>query len=325
MPKVSIIVPVYNVEDYLCECVDSLTNQTYADIEIILVDDGSTDKSGKICDEYASKDLRVHVLHKKNGGQSSARNCGLETASGEYVLFVDSDDYITHDAIEKLISSAEKYSADIVQADLLNDADKMKNPSFRKLPCENTLVSTAQFLNDKILTQTYDIVPFLYFIRKDYIKGNLDFCEGYFYEDQLWTMQLLTGDAKIVKIRFPFYYYRMNRPGSTTNHMYLKKGTDAAYICNRMAENIASRPSNPNLNAVMLISAFQFLNVWKRLSPADRKTAYNSIDKRVFDIALECSSAYGELRKELSAFCRNRKLYAWKYDIKQRLRKLMRR
>ena len=90
--KLSVIVPVYNVEKYIHRCIDSIISQTYADMEIILVDDGSTDKSGKICEEYKQKDNRVVVLHKENGGQSTARNVALDIAKGDYLAFVDSDD-----------------------------------------------------------------------------------------------------------------------------------------------------------------------------------------------------------------------------------------
>lgn len=100
MPKVSVIVPVYGVEKYLKECVDSILTQTYSDIELILVDDGSPDRSGEICDEYARKDERVRVFHKENGGVSSARNYGIEQATGEWIMFVDSDDYIDRTYLE---------------------------------------------------------------------------------------------------------------------------------------------------------------------------------------------------------------------------------
>lgn len=93
--KISVIVPVYNVEKYLSRCIDSIISQTFSDFELILVDDGSTDSSGKICDEYGKKDGRVKVIHKKNGGQSSARNAGIENSTGEYISFVDSDDWIS--------------------------------------------------------------------------------------------------------------------------------------------------------------------------------------------------------------------------------------
>lgn len=121
--KVSIIVPVYNVENYLDECVNSLINQTMKEIQIILVDDGSTDKSGKIADRYAALDSRILALHKINGGQSSARNLGLKYASGEYVLYVDSDDYIIPETCQVLYTKAREQDADIIHGDILNEAE----------------------------------------------------------------------------------------------------------------------------------------------------------------------------------------------------------
>ena len=100
---ISVIVPIYNVEKYLIKCIESIINQTYKDLEIILVDDGSTDSSGKICDEFATKDNRIKVIHKKNGGLSSARNIGLDICKGNYISFIDSDDYIELDMYEKMI------------------------------------------------------------------------------------------------------------------------------------------------------------------------------------------------------------------------------
>ena len=113
-PVVSVIIPVYNVEKYLEECIDSVLAQTYQNIEIILVDDGSTDSSGLICDRYAEKNTNISVIHQKNSGLSAARNSGLNKANGDYIYFLDSDDYISADAIEKLFSIAENDKSDIV-------------------------------------------------------------------------------------------------------------------------------------------------------------------------------------------------------------------
>ena len=118
MCKVSVIVPVYKVEKYLNKCVDSIINQTLEDIEIILVDDGSPDNCGKICDDYAQKDNRIVVIHKTNGGLSDARNAGLEVARGEYIGFVDSDDYIAPEMISLLYGVCKKNSTDIAGCDL---------------------------------------------------------------------------------------------------------------------------------------------------------------------------------------------------------------
>ena len=107
---ISVIVPVYNVEDYLDRCIESIINQTYKNLEIILVDDGSTDSSGKKCDEYALRDGRIKVFHKENGGVSSARNMGLDIATGDYIGFVDSDDLLEHNMYEMLLNNAEKHN-----------------------------------------------------------------------------------------------------------------------------------------------------------------------------------------------------------------------
>ena len=113
-PLISVIVPVYNVEKYLRKCVDSIVNQTYKNLEIILVDDGSPDNCGKICDEFAEMDNRVMVIHKENGGLSSARNAGLDIATGEYITFVDSDDYIENDTYEKVVVAINKFDSDLI-------------------------------------------------------------------------------------------------------------------------------------------------------------------------------------------------------------------
>ena len=117
MQKISIIIPVYNVEKYIRKCVDSILSQTYKNLEIILVDDGSLDNCGKICDQYAKIDNRVVVIHKQNGGLSSARNIGIEKATGEYLMFVDSDDSLEKIACESLINITNKTNADIVLPD----------------------------------------------------------------------------------------------------------------------------------------------------------------------------------------------------------------
>ena len=112
---ISVIVPIYNVEKYLQKCVDSIINQTYKNLEIILVDDGSPDNCPKMCDDYAEKDSRIKVVHKENGGLSDARNVGMEVATGEYVSFIDSDDYISLDFYETLLETIVDNDSDVVE------------------------------------------------------------------------------------------------------------------------------------------------------------------------------------------------------------------
>lgn len=134
MPKVSIVVPIYNVEKYLGELLDSLVHQTFTDLEIILVDDGSPDNCGKICDEYAARDKRVKVIHKANGGVGAARNDGLNAATGEWVILSDSDDWLELDAIEKLLNSAQVNGADVAIGDiaLVYGANVINSPLYRE-------------------------------------------------------------------------------------------------------------------------------------------------------------------------------------------------
>ena len=123
---ISVIVPVYNVEKYLPQCLNSIINQTYKNIEVVLVDDGSTDDSGNICEEYKKNDERIIVVHQKNSGLSAARNVGIEISTGEYITFIDSDDYISPDYIENLYSALEQYSADIAICDLKKVSEKVE-------------------------------------------------------------------------------------------------------------------------------------------------------------------------------------------------------
>lgn len=129
-PKISIIVPVFCAENQIGACIDSLINQTLRDIEIILVDDGSTDYSGKICDSYAERDARIHVIHRQNGGVSSARNAGLEIVRGDFIGFVDSDDTVERDMYEYLLEKAESCTADVVQCGMLLENDKITTVLF---------------------------------------------------------------------------------------------------------------------------------------------------------------------------------------------------
>lgn len=125
-PKISVIVPVYNVEKYLRRCIDSILSQTFSDFELLLIDDGSKDKSGDICDEYAAKDARIRVFHKDNGGVSSARNLGLVKANGEFIFFVDSDDYLDNTHLEN-------YSKDIDNFDLIFQGYKLVDETTGKI------------------------------------------------------------------------------------------------------------------------------------------------------------------------------------------------
>lgn len=211
MSLISIIVPVYNVEKYIFKCVDSIINQTYKNIEIILVDDGSTDRSGIICDEYKKKDNRVKVIHKKNGGLSDARNVGINEAKGNYLVFIDSDDWVTNNMIEYLYNLAYKYDADIVQGDYIESytEDEYIKKTKEKINFYNSIES----LNNLYEEECTKAVVVWNKIYKKYLFEEIRFPKDKLHEDEFTTYKLLHKSKKIVDSKMPIYYYRQ-REGS---------------------------------------------------------------------------------------------------------------
>jgi len=151
-PLISVIVPVYNTKAYLPRCVSSILNQTYGKLDVILVDDGSTDGTGILCDELAEQDSRIHVFHKENGGSSSARNLGIGNARGDYLAFIDSDDYASPEMFERLVEGLQKSNAEIIQIGRDEvDAEGHKLPNICEPPKEDVYISSEDFLKELLL------------------------------------------------------------------------------------------------------------------------------------------------------------------------------
>lgn len=202
-PLISIIVPVYNVEKYVLKCLKSLVNQSYDNIEILVVDDGSTDKSGKICDEFALKDKRIRVFHKKNGGLSSARNFGIKKAKGEYICLVDSDDYVRKEFVEKMLEAAKEKNAEIVVCGYDTGMPKTESLSGKE--------AAIRLL---VKQQNVDVVAWNKMYQKKLFDDIL-YPEGQNYEDTLTTYKLLAEAKKVMYIAEPLYVY-VERGGSIT-------------------------------------------------------------------------------------------------------------
>ncbi len=216
MPKVSIIVPVYNVEPYLEFCVDSLIKQTLEDIEIILVDDGSPDNSGAICDRLAKKDNRIVVIHKENGGLSSARNAGIAIAKGEYIGFVDSDDWVESDMFACLLELAEKYDADIADCDMIEISDRSfveleKNDKVELLDRNGALDIFFRITKPNI---NYCVCDKLF--KRDLFEKVL-FTEGIIFEDIDFNYRVLLHTNRVVETEAVKYYYFKNPEGISRN------------------------------------------------------------------------------------------------------------
>lgn len=285
--KISIIVPVYNVQEYLEECINSLLGQTLKEIEIILVDDGSTDNSGKICDEYASKNKKVKVFHQKNGGQSRARNEGIKYAQGEYIMFVDSDDYIVSNACEVLYTYALKNNVDIVWGDVVNDFDPKEHNRAKRFPSYLNVSTCRELLIEAMDVYAYDIVPWLKIVRKNIFDlYDLRFMDGCYYEDQEYTLRMhLLENVTMMRVDFPFYYYRSNRADSTTNIHNLKKGTDFIKVIHEMIkciekENLDSKIKDYAENVVAM-AIYHLSSIFILMKKEDRKIILSLIDSKI--------------------------------------------
>ena len=213
MDKISIVVPIYNVEKYLKECIESILIQTYKNLEIILVDDGATDSSGSICDEYKQKDNRIKVIHKKNGGLSDARNAGIEVATGEYISFIDSDDYIANDMYELLYKDIKNEKADISCCSCFlvykNRIDYGKADYYE--------VMNSQRAIELLCTMGYMGVSAYAKLYKTELFQNIRYPKGKISEDIYTTYKLFDKANKIIYNSIPKYYYRQ-RKGSITNN-----------------------------------------------------------------------------------------------------------
>lgn len=224
-PLVSIIVPVFNVEKYLPKCIESLLRQTYTNLEIILSDDGSTDESSLICDRYAVYDSRIKVIHKENGGLSDARNAGLGVLTGEYVTFVDSDDYLEKDAIEILVMTAIEYRIPIVRMNsyiVSYDYEIVENQSSgtRKV----SICTSEEYIQGMCEKRKSESVCDKLFKAELFHKRRFE--KGRLNEDFFFLSKMLFTDLKIAEIDYSGYNY-YQRSGSITNSGYGKSLVDS--------------------------------------------------------------------------------------------------
>lgn len=225
-PTVSVIVPIYNVESYLVKCLESIINQTYSSLEVILIDDGSLDKSGSICDDYRARDSRIKVIHKVNGGLSSARNAGMNIATGEYVLFVDSDDWIDNCMIEDMIKVAIDEVADIVQCGFRKiDENGVIKREFR--PISEALVGNDIIMSNYFQQEKINVVVWNKLYRKQ-LFNKVRFIEKHLYEDIMLSFDILLQAKKIVTINEAYYNY-LQRNGSIMSADFSPKKLDMIF------------------------------------------------------------------------------------------------
>ena len=236
-PLISVIIPVYNVEKYLSKCIESVMAQTYTRLEIILVDDGSKDSSGEICDRYAEKDSRVRVIHKQNGGLSDARNCGIAASSGEYIGLVDSDDYIDADMYETLYSLTAEYGADVAMCGLY-DVYEGREVSQTESP-ERFCVEKEEAMKMVLEAKTVSVTAVNKLYKRE-IFDSVKYPVGKTAEDAFVILHILEKAEKTAVTTEKKYYY-FHRENSITTRSFSKRDFDAIeaydqnyrYICDK--------------------------------------------------------------------------------------------
>lgn len=205
---ISVVVPIYNVAQYLSQCVDSVLSQSYQELEIILVDDGSTDECPKICDDYQQKDSRIRVIHKRNGGLSEARNAGMKIVTGEWIYFVDSDDWLDNNAIQKLYQFAVENKCDVVQGGLFYAChDYLLYRKASKKEQKRTILERNDAMRELIINDRVKNFAWGKLYKRELIK-DLEFPFGRYFEDSFWQHFVMDRVERYGIVDAPLYYYR---------------------------------------------------------------------------------------------------------------------
>ena len=280
-PQISIIVPVYNVEKYISECIESLLNQDYSNIEIILVDDGSVDSSGEICEQYAKKYEDIKVIHQENSGLSAARNTGITQATGDYLLYVDSDDYIEKNSISKIVAemnSSEK-EVDVVFLEAIKVFPNGTKISLGDGYCKAKINGKQK---KEVIKHLAELPKFpasacTKMVRRDVIlDNNLYFEKGLLSEDIDWTLSVIKYAEVFVYCDFPYYYYRQSRNDSITNSLSIKNAQDILYIIKKWSNKDTHNDFQVEFNSFMAYEYMIAIYVYSTLSNEDKKKIKNT-------------------------------------------------
>ncbi|MGU7971536.1 glycosyltransferase family 2 protein [Streptococcus suis] len=228
-PLISIIVPVYNVENYLDECIRTVLGQTYSNWELLLINDGSTDSSGSMCDDYARRDDRIRVIHKNNGGLSDARNAGIDNCTGEYITFLDSDDGIRGDFLEECVTTANQHDVDIVIGHFfIWDENNQTFLYFVDQAQKDTteVISAQEALNRQVVWKNLNTAPFVVAWGKLFrasLFNTVRFPKGKVFEDEYTIHKTLLESNTVALINKEFYMYRRHGNSIMTSHFSISK------------------------------------------------------------------------------------------------------
>lgn len=315
---ISIVVPVYMVEKYLKECIDSIIGQTYKNIEIILIDDGSKDKSSEICDYYSEKDTRIKTFHRENKGLSASRNIGIEFSKGDYILFLDSDDFLSNQSVlSGMLSIIEKEKSDLLFGGAIAyysiDKKKSINDLNNLVNNEVTLASEDFLLRCLKKSILYAPATFYMYNRKFLIKNKLYFKEGIYHEDEEFTPRALLKAKNISIYKMDFYSYR-HRENSIVTTYIEKKGRDMLST-GVSTYNLSTNIKNSELKGLLcdLISSTMINQInkykFKEITKEEKRIIYKSAVSKKFKIRAALINT-------------NMKLYHFSENIYRKLRRI---
>ena len=272
--RVSVVIPVYNVQEYLPYCVESVIKQKYGDFEIILVNDGSTDNSLKICREYADKYEKITVINQENRGVSAARNAGIKVATGEYIVFLDSDDWWNDDWLSLCMRKIGENNSDCdimifgaQKVNVQNNYCEYIGRRFDKFPDGKTGMEVIKYIlqNDS----KFEWYAWRYVCRTDFLRQeSLTFVEGIFYEDVEWTPRVFVKAKKVLYLDVVGLNYRFHNAGSILNTPTLKKSKDkiqvvkmaCSYVENNITDSILRKMFKRNFSALYLSAYGDYVN-----------------------------------------------------------------
>jgi len=320
MDLISVIVPVYNVEKYLKQCIESIIHQTYQNLEIILVDDGSPDNCGVICDEYAKQDKRIKVIHQENGGLSSARNAGLDIATGEYISFIDSDDYIAANFMEYLYQICIHYHVDIAECDFLRFNNNIKiNELSEEIEVLNKIAMSKR-INKDYVARTVIVCNKIF---KRYIYQKLRFPVGKINEDEYITYKAFDEcQTNIVISNQQLYYYRINEESIMQKGFNVKRLS----ILDALKERKLFYQNKKEMELFELtVERYQdFLKKYYILTERNIKNAKDYLIKMRKDLNINLKDYWKlkhinwKMKIKMSIFCKMPELYCKLIKIKDR-------
>ena len=299
---ISVVIPVYNVEKYLAECVDSVLGQTYQDYEIILVDDGATDSSGAMCDEYAQKDTRIRVIHQPNGGLSAARNAGLSAAAGEYIYFLDSDDYIEPTTLVDLVSVAEQEQADVVFFDGYVFFDECEEDDTVSRYVRKEAYATQKgrdILPQLLKNEEYRTAVPLMLFRTNYLTDHaLTFREGIIHEDELFTFLVYNANGRVAHCHKQLYARRIRPASIMTSSGALRRYDSMRRIYFELSQMYREKAASGEAATMYLIrTAKSVLGKYTLLPQAEQNTV--AVQHKQFKKDVMSHRGFGDIKLKI--------------------------